>query len=93
MDEKSWADLLFLQKYPQVLINIKTGGAIDIDNDIVLQKAVSTVENKLGNKGRVLLRASGTEPLIRVMVEGESESLVNNLAQELAEVVKKLIVS
>ena len=82
-----------MQKYPQVLINIKTGGAIDIDNDIVLQKAVSTVENKLGNKGRVLLRASGTEPLIRVMVEGESESLVNNLAQELAEVVKKLIVS
>ncbi len=82
-----------MQKYPQVLINIKTGGAIDIDNDIVLQKAVSTVENKLGDKGRVLLRASGTEPLIRVMVEGESESLVNNLAQELAEVVKKLIVS
>ena len=80
-----------MQKYPQVLINIKTGGAIDIDNDIVLQKAVSTVENKLGNKGRVLLRASGTEPLIRVMVEGESETLVNNLAQELAEGVKKVI--
>ncbi len=82
-----------MQKYPQVLINIKTGRAIDIDNDIVLQKAVSAVENKLGDKGRVLLRASGTEPLIRVMVEGESESLVNNLAQELAEVVKKLIVA
>jgi len=57
----------------------------------VIQKAVSAAENKLGDKGRVLLRASGTEPLIRVMVEGESETLVNNLAQELAEDVKKVI--
>jgi len=80
-----------MQKYPQVLINIKTGRTVDLDNDTALQKAVAAAENKLGDKGRVLLRASGTEPLIRVMVEGESETLVNNLAQELAEDVKKAI--
>lgn len=80
-----------MQKYPQVLINIKTGRTVDLDNDTELQKAVTAAENKLGDKGRVLLRASGTEPLIRVMVEGESETLVNNLAQELAEDVKKAI--
>ena len=49
------------------------------------------VEEKLGNKGRVLLRASGTEPLIRVMVEGEDADLVNNCARQLAEDVKKVI--
>ena len=80
-----------MQKYPQVLINIKTSRTVDLDNDTALQKAVAAAENKLGDKGRVLLRASGTEPLIRVMVEGESETLVNNLAQELAEDVKKAI--
>jgi phosphoglucosamine mutase len=52
---------------------------------------VRAVEEKLGNKGRVLLRASGTEPLIRVMVEGEDAGLVNNYAQQLAEDVKKVI--
>ena len=80
-----------MQKYPQVLINIKTGKTVDLDNNSALQKAVSAAENKLGDAGRVLLRASGTEPLIRVMVEGESETLVNNLAQELAHDVKKAI--
>ena len=49
------------------------------------------VEEKLGDKGRVLLRASGTEPLIRVMVEGEHAVSVNNYAQQLAEDVKKAI--
>ena len=82
---------LGMQKYPQVLLNIKTGKTVDLSNNTVIQKAVSAAENKLGDKGRVLLRASGTEPLIRVMVEGESETLVNNLAQELAEGVKKVI--
>ena len=56
-----------------------------------IQKSVHAVEEKLGNKGRVLLRASGTEPLIRVMVEGEDADLVNNCARQLAEDVKKVI--
>jgi len=80
-----------MQKYPQVLVNIKTNKKIRPDTDEGIQKAVQAVEKNLGNKGRVLLRASGTEPLIRVMVEGENEELVKNYANQLAEDVKKAI--
>ncbi len=80
-----------MQKYPQVLINIKTNKKIRPDTDEGIQKAVQAVEKKLGDKGRVLLRASGTEPLVRVMVEGENEELVKNYANQLAEDVKKAI--
>ncbi len=80
-----------MQKYPQILINIKTTKKVDIDTDVAIQKAVSAIEEKLGDTGRVLLRASGTEPLIRVMVEGEQADLVKNYAQQLAEDVKKSI--
>ncbi|WP_262966562.1 phosphoglucosamine mutase [Methylobacter psychrophilus] len=80
-----------MQKYPQILINIKTPKKVNIDADDGIQKAVRAVEKKLGVKGRVLLRASGTEPLIRVMVEGEHAESVKNYAQQLAEDVKKVI--
>jgi phosphoglucosamine mutase len=80
-----------MQKYPQVLINIKTTKKVNLDGDVAIQKAVRAVEEKLGDKGRVLLRASGTEPLVRVMVEGDQADLVNNCAQQLAEDVKKAI--
>ena len=80
-----------MQKYPQILINIKTTKKVDIDTDVAIQKAVSAIEEKLGDTGRVLLRASGTEPLIRVMVEGEQADLVKKYAQQLAEDVKKSI--
>ena len=77
-----------LTKYPQVLLNIKVAKQ-DFSIDIpCIQQAVKEVENQLGNKGRVLLRRSGTEPLIRVMVEGEDEAHVTQLANHLAEVVK-----
>jgi phosphoglucosamine mutase len=78
-----------MQKYPQVLINVKTTNKVNPDTNLAIQKAVHAVEEKLGDQGRVLLRASGTEPLIRVMVEGEQADLVNNYAQQLAEDVKK----
>jgi phosphoglucosamine mutase len=78
-----------MQKYPQVLINVKTTKKVNPDTNGAIQKAVRAVEEKLGNKGRVLLRASGTEPLVRVMVEGEQADLVNNYAQQLAEDVKE----
>jgi phosphoglucosamine mutase len=78
-----------MKKYPQVLINVKTTKKLNPVTDGAIQKAVHAVEEKLGDQGRVLLRASGTEPLIRVMVEGEQADLVNNYAQQLAEDVKK----
>ncbi|TAK65134.1 phosphoglucosamine mutase [Methylobacter sp.] len=78
-----------MQKYPQVLLNVKTNKKINPDQDEVIQKSVKSVEKKLGDNGRVLLRASGTEPLIRVMVEGQQEDLVKNYAQQIADDVKK----
>jgi phosphoglucosamine mutase len=80
-----------MRKFPQTLINIKTAKKINPDTDDAIQKSVRAVERKLGDKGRVLLRASGTEPLIRVMVEGEQKDLVQNYAQQIADDVKKSI--
>ena len=56
-----------------------------------MQAAVKAVEEKLGEDGRVLLRASGTEPLIRVMVEGIDDKLVAAYSQEIADVVSKCV--
>ncbi|MEQ1531091.1 MAG: phosphoglucosamine mutase [Methylococcales bacterium] len=80
-----------MQKYPQILVNVKTSKKVNPDTDQSIQKAVQSIEKKLGDKGRVLLRASGTEPLIRVMVEGEQEDAVKKYAHQLAEDVKKAI--
>lgn len=77
-----------MTKFPQVLINVEITKPIDVNNNATIQQAVLVAERNLGKKGRVLLRASGTEPLIRVMVEGEDYAQINNIAQELAEVVK-----
>ncbi len=78
-----------MTKYPQVLLNIKTQSKPNLDSDEAIQKAVKDIEKKLGNTGRVLLRASGTEPLIRVMVEGENEDKVTAYANQLADQVAK----
>lgn len=74
--------------YPQVLENVRFAGSSNpIDSDLV-EAAVEKVEAELGSKGRVLLRKSGTEPLIRVMVEGEDAQLVQQSALDIADAVK-----
>lgn len=80
-----------VQKYPQVLVNVRTSKKINPDRDESLQQAVKAAEKKLGREGRVLLRASGTEPLIRVMVEGVHEETVSALARQLADEVRNAI--
>jgi phosphoglucosamine mutase len=77
-----------LALFPQVLINVTTKQKIDL-NLPQLQAAVKSAEAELKDAGRVLLRASGTEPKIRVMVEGQDRKLVQKLAEEIAEVVKQ----
>lgn len=77
-------------KYPQRLINVKIAKKMDITNNNAISTAVKAAENKLGDDGRVLLRASGTEPVIRVMVEGRDATLTNQLAEELADVIRNL---
>lgn len=77
-------------KYPQRLINVKIAKQLDLADETIFE-AVKAVEAKLGNDGRVLLRASGTEPVIRVMVEGRDATLTDQLATELANVIKGLV--
>lgn len=73
--------------YPQVLINVVTSKKIDLENNKSIQDAIKNVESKLNDKGRVLLRPSGTEPKIRVMVEGEDLKEVKSAAELIAKVV------
>ena len=75
-----------MTKFPQVMINVPANSAKVMENNAV-QSAVRDVDAVLGDKGRVLLRPSGTEPLIRVMVEGEDAAQVKRLAVQLAAVV------
>jgi phosphoglucosamine mutase len=77
-----------MQKYPQVLINVKTEGKIDLNQHTILKQTQLEVEKALGDEGRVLIRASGTEPLIRVMVEGKDLDLVQQSAEQLADVLR-----
>jgi phosphoglucosamine mutase len=73
-----------MAKYPQVLENVRMARKIDIGASPAVQEAVSHAERQLGDNGRIVLRASGTEPVIRVMVEGSDEKLVRELAKSLA---------
>ena len=77
--------------YPQVLINVETNKKIDLENNKSIQDAIKNVESKLNDKGRVLLRPSGTEPKIRVMVEGEDLEAVKNHAKFIADKVKEIV--
>jgi phosphoglucosamine mutase len=80
-----------MQKFPQVMINVKVAQRFDPKTSSVVQDAVQRVEKRLGDEGRVVLRASGTEPVIRVMVEGRDEGQTKALAMELADVVRAAI--
>ncbi len=84
---------LDLHMYPQVLINVKVSRGVDCLGHDKVKAAVVDAEQVLNGKGRVLLRPSGTEPLLRVMVEGEDRKLVEISAQNIAEVVRKVAVS
>ena len=78
-----------MTKYPQYMVNVKVEKPFNVDDSAELQAAMKRAENQLGDDGRILLRASGTEPVIRVMVEGSDAALVKKLANDLAGVVKK----
>jgi phosphoglucosamine mutase len=75
-------------RFPQVLINVKDVAKDKLPENTVIAAAVKSAEDRLGDSGRVLLRASGTEALVRVMVEAASDSLAQEVAQQLADVVK-----
>ena len=76
-----------MSKFPQALRNVRIAKRIDLDSDAALQDAVAAVEADLGKDGRVLLRVSGTELFVRIMVEGTSHSDVERHADRLADIV------
>jgi len=76
-----------MKKYPQKMINVRIKQKFELKDFPRIQKAVEEAEQSLADRGRVLLRPSGTEPLVRVMVEGEDAELVDNLVKKVAAVV------
>lgn len=77
-----------MSKLPQRMINVRVDTRFDPLSRADIAAAVSQAEERLGGAGRVLLRASGTEPLIRVMAEGQDASVINQVAEQLADVVR-----
>jgi phosphoglucosamine mutase len=80
-----------MSKFPQRLINVRMAERQDVTSITEIREAVTAAEHCLGNTGRVLLRPSGTEPLIRVMVEGQDRVLVDELAESLAATVEEAV--
>ena len=80
-----------MEVFPQVLVNVRVSdfGKARFPRDEEIKKAIEAAEKELGNDGRVLVRVSGTEPLVRVMLEGKDEEKINVLAQEIAQVIKE----
>ena len=80
-----------LPKFPQVMINVRVKERVDPATNPAIQAAAARVEKKLGATGRVVLRASGTEPVIRVMIEAREEQVAQACAEELAEAVRAAV--
>lgn len=77
-----------MTKYSQVLINVKTNTKVDLTSHQLLNNVIAKVESELGDEGRVLIRASGTEPLIRVMVEAKDAQITQKSASRLADTLR-----
>lgn len=77
--------------YPQVLKNVRVKSKPDAQNDPDVQAAVKKVAEELGDDGRILVRLSGTEPLVRVMLEGLDKEKINRLANETADLIREKI--
>ena len=78
-----------MEAYPQVLKNVRTSKRLDLDSVPGFQKAVARIEGKLGRDGRVLIRLSGTEPVVRVMLEGKKHDEIDAMADELCDLLRK----
>ena len=91
-ENKTASELASIIKlYPQVLINAKVNAdkKYDYDKDADIKKAIADVEKEFAGNGRVVIRPSGTEPLVRVMIEGEDQEHITKRAKEIAELIEK----
>ncbi len=83
-----------MEIYPQVLINVRVSkyGRVRFTSDMEVKNAIARAEEELGDTGRVLVRVSGTEPLVRVMLEGKDEQKIQELGESIAEVIRERLV-
>jgi len=86
---KRLADLVPFEPFPQVMVNVKTNGSTSALDAAAVRDAIDAAERTLGAHGRVLVRPSGTEPLVRVMVEAADEALASELAGSVADAVAR----
>lgn len=80
-----------MQKFPQIMRNVRLQEKFDLSDNPEIAAAVKDVESTLGKSGRVVLRSSGTEPLVRVMIEGENEKQVEMLVDQLTQTVESIV--
>ena len=76
-----------MQLYPQIMINVPVGAAVDVERSAAIQEAIAAAEIRFAGQGRVIVRASGTEAVVRVMVEAREATLAQAEAELLAQVV------
>jgi phosphoglucosamine mutase len=81
-----------MKKFPQLLINVKVADKTKLQGNETVKAAIDKVEDEMNGNGRVLVRPSGTEPLVRVMVEAPTEEQCKTYAEEIVEVVKTELV-
>jgi phosphoglucosamine mutase len=75
--------------YPQTMINVRMARRFDLNGSSPVREALREVEAELGAQGRVVLRPSGTEPVVRVMIEGREMQQIHRLAEQLASIVRR----
>ena len=80
-----------MQKYPQVLINAKVDSnkKYDYEKNSEIKTAIEKLEKEFSGNGRVLIRPSGTEPVVRVMIEGKDKEVIKEKAQKIADLIEK----
>lgn len=89
-DGKSLAEAkTMMRQYPQVLVNVRVADKSKYAGNAAIEQAVADVEKELGDNGRVLVRPSGTESLIRVMAEGPEANIVEAYVQQIVDVVQR----
>jgi phosphoglucosamine mutase len=89
-EKKPLSELAKIMKvYPQVLLNVKVEDKSKYAGNARIEEAIKKAEEAMGERGRIVVRPSGTEPLIRVMVEGEDEAEINRTAEDIAAVIKE----
>ena len=83
-----------MTRFPQILVNVEVTneGKLRFYTDRKIKEVVQRVQNQLGRKGRILVRPSGTEPLLRVMVEGENGEEIKELANFVADVIREQLI-